>query len=56
MITIGGLVDEITQKCKDVSILLNNEEVIKSACKTFKAYLDVMRSFGGQEVIEITGG
>jgi len=32
--------------------LLNNEEVVKGACKDFKTLLEVMASFGGEEVIE----
>lgn len=55
VITIGTLVDGISQKCKDVTVLLHSEETIKSACKTFKTYLDVMKSFGGEEVIDIDG-
>ena len=51
-ITIGNLVDGISQKCKDVTTLIGNEEIIKEACGTFKTYLGVMASFGGQEVIE----
>ena len=37
----------------DVGTLLNNEEVIKSACQDFKNLLLVMATFGGEEVIEI---
>ncbi len=51
---IGDLVNGVSYKAKDISMLLNNEEVIKEACQSFKNYLEVMASFGGEEVIEYT--
>ena len=50
--TIRNLLDGQRDKCKDISTILNNEEVIKDVCKNFKTYLEVMASFGGEEVIE----
>ena len=50
--TINNLVDGVREKCKDITILLNNEEVYKEACKHLKTLLEVMRSFGGEEVFE----
>jgi len=50
--TINDLLSGSRDKCKDITILLNNEEVYKNACVHFKTYLEVMRSFGGEEVIE----
>lgn len=50
--TISSLLDGVTDKCKDITILLNNEEVYKEACKHFRTLLDVMATFGGEEVIE----
>ncbi|MCL5772854.1 MAG: hypothetical protein M1536_00545 [Firmicutes bacterium] len=50
--TISSLTQGITAEVKDITILLNNEEIIKGACKNFKTLLDVMATFGGQEVIE----
>ncbi len=50
---IQDLVKGRTQEVDDVETLLNNEEVIKSACQAFKDLLSVMSSFGGEEVIEI---
>lgn len=50
--TITGLMRGVTEEVKDITVLLNNEEVIKNACKEFKVLLDVMASFGGEEVIE----
>ncbi len=51
---ISDLVNGVSYKAKDISTLLNNEEVIKEACQSFKDYLEVMASFGGEEVIEYT--
>jgi hypothetical protein len=37
---------------KDVTTLLDREAVIKQACQELKILLDVMASFGGEEIIE----
>jgi len=50
--TVSDLLNGVRDKCKDITILLNNEEVYKDACKHFKTLLEVMESFGGEEVIE----
>ena len=50
--TVGGLMAGVYQEMDDVGTLLNNEEVIKSACQDFKNLLEVMKTFGGQEVTE----
>ena len=50
--TISDLMDGIKDKCRDVSVLLENESVYKESCKYFKTLLDVMASFGGEEVVE----
>jgi hypothetical protein len=50
--TAKDLLHGVRDKCKDVTILLNNEDVYKEACDHFKTLLDVMASFGGEEVIE----
>jgi len=50
--TINDLLSGMKDKCKDITILLNNEEVYKEACNHFKTLLQVMASFGGEEVIE----
>jgi len=49
---IGDLVRGVTYRAKNIRILLNNEKVIKDACRSFKKYLVAMASFGGEEVIE----
>ena len=50
--TINDLLNGVRDKCKDITVLLNNEEVYKEACEHFKTLLEVMASFGGEEVIE----
>lgn len=52
-VTVRSLVDGYNVELDDVATLLNNEEVIKEACKDFKNLLMVMATFGGEEVIEI---
>lgn len=50
--TTGSLMRGGAEEVKDITILLDHEEVIKHACKNFKTLLDVMATFGGEEVIE----
>ena len=50
--TISSLTRETTESLDDVTILLRNEDVVKNACKDFKTLLEVMATFGGEEVIE----
>ena len=40
-------------KCKDLSEVIAYSDSVKSACETLKSYLEVARSFGGEEVVEI---
>lgn len=46
--TINDLAVGIKDKVKDVSILLQKEQVLIEACKNLKNALDVMKSFGGE--------
>lgn len=50
--TVSSLMRGNTEEVKDITVLLNNEQVIKDACKNFRTLLDVMATFGGEEVIE----
>ncbi len=52
-LTVQDLVQGKTTEIGDVATLLNNEDVIKGACKDFKNLLLVMASFGGEEIIEL---
>lgn len=48
--TVRDLMYGSSDSVKDITILLNNEEIIKNACKNFKILLEVMATFGGEEV------
>lgn len=50
--TISNLVRGTSQEIDDVTTLLSNEEVIKNACGNFRILLEVMATFGGEEIIE----
>ena len=52
VLTISDFIKGQTEELNNVGVLLNNEEVVKKACADFKMLLDVMNSFGGQEIIE----
>lgn len=49
---IQDIINGVSYKTKDIETLLNNEEVIKDTCQSFKNYLEVMASFGDEKVIE----
>ena len=50
--TVSSLMSGVTEEMDDITVLLNNEEVVRNACNDFKTLLDVMATFGGEEVIE----
>lgn len=47
--TIDDLTYGIKDKVKDVSVLLQNENIYIGACKHLKTLLDVMKTFGGED-------
>jgi hypothetical protein len=51
-ITIGSLIAGQSFKCNDIGEILEYEKNVKESCASFKNYIEVMRSFGGEEVIE----
>jgi hypothetical protein len=51
-ININGLVNGQTFKCKDIAEILETEKNVKDACAAFKNYIETMKRFGGEEVIE----
>ncbi|MBV5338782.1 MAG: hypothetical protein J0665_04375 [Deltaproteobacteria bacterium] len=51
-LTIGDLVSGQSFKCNDIAEIIETENNIKESCSVFKNYLEVMRHFGGQEVIQ----
>lgn len=50
-LTIESLTSGQTFKCADIGEILDKEKNGKEACEAFKNYLEVMKNFGGQEVI-----
>jgi hypothetical protein len=50
--TIGNMVAGRSQTLSDVATLLNNEEIVKKACDQLPPLFEVVRTFGGDEVIE----
>lgn len=53
-ITIGSLMMGQTFKCNDIGEILEYEKSVKESCESFKNYIEVMGSFGGEEVIEFS--
>jgi hypothetical protein len=51
-LTIGSLTRGQKFKGSKIAEILAYEEAVKEGCKTFKTYLEVMRSFGRTETIE----
>lgn len=51
-INIGTLTKGQSFKCKDIADVLNYEGGVREACQNFKTYLDAMKNFGGEEVID----
>jgi hypothetical protein len=54
--TISNMVESRSQTLTDVMTLLRNEEIVKDACDNLVGLFDVVRSFGGDEVIEYPRG
>lgn len=52
-LTVSQLLQGVNYQVKDVTELLRDERLIRETCQNFKILLDVMRTFGGEEVIEI---
>lgn len=48
----GSLTSGQTFQCNDISEILAYEENIKHSCGVFNDYLEVMKSFGGEEVFD----
>lgn len=51
-VMIIGLMKGVTFNHSDIKTLLKNEQTVKEACEELKMLLQVMASFGGEEVIE----
>ena len=50
--TISNMVAGRTQTVSDVGTLLHNEDIVKSACDALPGLFMVVRTFGGDEVID----
>lgn len=50
--TISDMLDGVTFKCKDVTEILQYEDILKESCRTFDTLVKVMISFGGEEEID----
>lgn len=51
-LTIGSLISGQNFKCKDIAEILEYEKNVKESCEAFKNYIEVMKNFGGEEIIE----
>lgn len=51
-LTIGSLMAGQTFKCNDITEILEYEKNVRESSEAFKNYIEVMRNFGGEEVIE----
>lgn len=52
VVLIGTLLAGLTFQCRDVATLLSIEAKLREACQAFQTYLQVMASFGGEEILE----
>ena len=52
-LTVDELTSGKTIECKDIVEMLDAEEQLRQACKTFKAILTAAASFGGEEVLNL---
>lgn len=50
--TIGSLVSGQTFKCNDIAEIIGYVDTIKGSCENFRNFLEVMKSFGGEEIID----
>jgi hypothetical protein len=50
--TISNMLSGRSQTLTDVTTLINNERIVKDACDALPPLFEVVRSFGGDEVVE----
>lgn len=50
--TVSRLLQGRSQTLSDVTTLVHNEEIIKSACDQLPVLFSIVRTFGGSEVVE----
>lgn len=51
-ITIEDLISGLKFDCKSIDEVLSYDKIVKQACERMKIYLETMKSFGGEEVLE----
>lgn len=51
-LTIGSLTAGQTFKCEDIAEILEYESNVKESCQALKARLEIMKNFGGEEILE----
>jgi hypothetical protein len=52
-VKVMNLLSGQSYKCKSLDEVISYSDSLKEACETLKTYLEIAKSFGGQEVIEI---
>lgn len=50
--TIANMVAGRTQTLSDVTTLIRNEDIVKDACDNLPVLFEIVRTFGGEEVID----
>ena len=50
--TIGNMVTGRSQRLNDVTTLVRNEQIVKEACDQLPDLFEIVKTFGGEEVIE----
>lgn len=50
--TIGSMLRGSSETLTDVTTLVGNENTIKDACDSLPTLFEIVRTFGGQEVVE----
>lgn len=51
--TVADALKGVTQTIPSVTILVQNEDVIKAGCQDFKVLLAIATTFGGEETVDI---
>jgi len=53
-ITIENLIKGHTFKCGNIAEIIKYEAIVKDSCGIFKNYLEIMKNFGGEDIIEFS--
>lgn len=52
-ILVRNIIDGINESCKDVVVLIQNEEIYKNSIDLLKKYIDLIKNFGGSIEINL---